>query len=99
MNFWYDNILYKVKQTFNKNELGQMIPTNEGTEEFKCDIQPIDEKSYKYTWGEDVKSSIQIFTDKDLFVNDILVNDNKAYKIEKKIDWGDYKIYAILESD
>ncbi len=66
---------------------------------FYCDIQPITEKSIKYTWGEQIKSKLQMYTDENLIVNEILVNDNKTYKIEDKKDWKEYKIYALLEAD
>lgn len=99
MNFWYNKTVYKTTKTIVKNQIGQLIEIYKKDDTFKADIQPIDEKSYKYTWGNDIKSRLQMFCNEDLLVNEILVNDNKTYKIEKKIKWDDYNIYAILESD
>ncbi|WP_066892942.1 hypothetical protein [Clostridium nigeriense] len=99
MNFFYDKELYLTIKTKVKNKIGQLIEVYKKNKVFYGDIQPIDEKALKYTWGEDVKSNLQLFTDENILVNNILVYDNKAYKIEKKINWIDYKIYALLEVD
>lgn len=99
MNFFYDKKLYLTIETKVKNKIGQLIEVYKKDKVFNGDIQPIDEKALKYTWGEDIKSSYQLFSDEDILVNNILVYDNKAYKIEKRIDWIDYKIYALLEAD
>ncbi|MBM7836438.1 hypothetical protein [Clostridium sardiniense] len=82
-----------------RNKIGQLEKGYIKSEEFPCNIQPIDEKAIKYTWGSEIKSNIQLFCEQDLLVNNILVNDNKIYKIEKKIPWRDYYLYALLESD
>lgn len=66
---------------------------------YQCDIQPMTEQAIKYTWGNEIKSKLQMYSEENLLVNDILVNDNKIYKIESKIDWKEYKIYALLETD
>lgn len=99
MIFFKNKIVYLTKNTKLKNKIGQSIEGYIKDRAIKCNIQPIDEKSLKYTWGEDIKSSYQMFTDEDIQVNKILVNDNKTYKIEKKIDWITYKVYALLEVD
>ncbi|MDC4240052.1 hypothetical protein NE398_07735 [Clostridium tertium] len=99
MIFFKNKIIYITKNTKLKNKIGQIIEGYIKDRAIKCNIQPIDEKSFKYTWGEDVKSSYQLVTDEDIQVNKILVYNDKAYKIEKKIDWTTYKIYALLEVD
>ncbi|HHD2743816.1 TPA: hypothetical protein ACOTGW_002733 [Clostridium perfringens] len=66
---------------------------------YKCDIQPITERAIKYTWGKDIKSKVEIYCNESILINDILVNDNKIYKVEDKKDWKEYKIYALLECD
>lgn len=98
-NWFYNKTYFTIKYTETKNKIGQRIKGYSLDKSYPCDIQPIDERAYKYTWGEDIKSNIQIFCNENLVVNEILVNDNKTYKIEKKILWDDYYIYAILESD
>lgn len=98
-DFWYNKTCYTTKVTEEKNKIGQLIKTYKKDKLFKCDIQPIDEKAIKYIWGEQIKSNIQMFSNENLLIYDILVNDNKTYEIEKKIPWDDYYIYALLESD
>lgn len=82
-----------------RNKIGQLEKGYIKDKEYKCNIQPIDEKALKNSWGYDIKSRIQLFCNENLLVNNILVNDNKVYKIEKKIPWKDYYLYALLESD
>lgn len=100
MSNWFYNKTYSTtKYTKVKNKIGQWIKGYSLDKSYPCDIQPIDERAYKYTWGEDIKSNLQLFCNESLLVNNILVNDYKTYTIEKKISWDDYYIYAILESD
>ena len=40
-----------------------------------------------------------MYCNESILINDILVNDNKIYKVEDKKDWKEYKIYALLECD
>ena len=95
MIFFKNKIIYLTKSNKIKNKIGQYIEVYIKDRAIKCNIQPIDEKAIKYVFGEDIKANIQMFTDEDIQVNKILVNDNKTYKIEKKIDWTTYKIYAL----
>ena len=98
-NYFYNKTYFTTKELETKNKIGQKIKKYVIDKSFKCDIQPIDERAYKYTWGEDIKSNIQMFCNENLLLNNILVYDTKTYKVEKKVPWDDYYIYAILESD
>ena len=100
MNWFYDKEIFKTELTTSKNEIGQSIESYKLIDiPIECDIQPIDEKSIKTTWGEDIKSNIQIFCDEGLKVGDILTTKDIVYEIEKKVPWDDYYIYALLESE
>lgn len=99
MIFFKNKIIYLTVKTKSKNKIGQVIEEIRRTRAIKCNIQPIEQKAIKYVFGEDIKSSLQMFSDEELQVNEIIVYDDKAYKIEKKIDWTTYKIYALLEVD
>lgn len=99
MEWFYNKEFFKSELTTSKNKIGQWIKKYSLGQGYPCDIQPIDEKAYKYTWGEDIKSKLQMFSDESLKVDDIIIYNNKTYKIEKKVKWDDYNIYAILESD
>lgn len=100
MSSWfYNNVYSTTKYTENKNKIGQVIKIYSLDRDYPCDIQPIDEKAYKYTWGYDIKSNIQMFCDESLNIDDVISYNNIPYKIEKKIPWDEYYVYALLESD
>ena len=99
MECFYDQEIYKTTQNKVRNEIGQLVESYQLSDFFYGDIQPIDEKSYKYTWGGSIKSTYQLFCNENIEVNKILVYDDKNYKIEKKIKWNDYSIYALEEVD
>lgn len=98
-NYFYTKSYCTIKKNKHKNEIGQVIESYIKDKSYKCDIQPIDERLYNYTWGNDIKSNLQMFCNESLQVNDLLVINDKPYKIEKKINWDDYSIYALLESE
>lgn len=97
-NWFYDKSFFTTK-VIEQKVLMQLQKLYIKDKEFDCDIQPIDEKAIKYTFGNDIKSRLQMFSNENLEVNDIIIYNNKSYSIEKKIQWDDYFIYAILESD
>lgn len=99
MVFFKNSTVYTTLKTKGKNKIGQLVEGYKSDKAIQCNIHPVDEKSIKYVFGEDIKSSLQMFSDENILVNNILVYDNKTYKIEKKINWIDYKIYALLEVD
>lgn len=99
-SYFYNNEIYLATKSTARNEIGQEIDGYvRKITAIKCDVQPIDEKGVKYTWGEDIESNLQVFCDELLEVDDIIIFNNKVYQVEKVIDWGDYKIYAIKSSD
>lgn len=99
MVFFKNAIMTTVKEVKVKDDMGQIVKSYVTGDSCRVNVQPIEQKSYKYTWGEDIKSTLQVYSDIDLKVNDIISINSKCYKVEKKIDWIDYKIYAILETD
>lgn len=98
MAFFNTNTLYKVNKTTVKNELKQNISTYKKGNSFTGDIQPITETSIKYDWGYEIKSKLQLYCDEEFKVNDLVMLDDKLYKIEAKSKWS-YGLYALLESD
>lgn len=99
MDCFYDKKYSTTRVESKKNTIGQIIKKYVLEKEYKADIQPIDEKSFKYIWGNEIKSNLQMFCDENLQVNDLIVYNNTAYRIEKKVPWDDYNMYALLESD
>ncbi|MGG7159177.1 hypothetical protein [Clostridium perfringens] len=98
-NRFLRDTFYTTKYTKERNSIGQIIKKYSKDVDYKGNIQPIEEKAIKYTWGEDIKSKLQLFTDVDLAVTDLILYNNKSYAVEKIVNWKDYFIYAILESD
>lgn len=96
---FYDYIIYKTIKTTTKNEIRQDISTYVKGEAVECDIQPSSADLMRKTFGEDIIANYLVFADELLGVNEILVFDNKSYKIKKLIDWIDYRIYAIESVD
>lgn len=95
----YEDVFNKVSEIEEKEGLHIKKIYKVNKKIFKCDIQPITEQSIRYIWGEEIKSKLQMYCNENLLIYDILVNDNKTYKIEAKKDWKEYKIYALLETD
>lgn len=97
---FFEDSFYKIKEEQVKEGLHiSKKYVIDKSKSYQCDIQPITEKSIKYTWGNEIKSKLGMYSEENLFVNDLLVNENKIYKIESKKDWKEYKIYALLEAD
>ena len=102
MVFFADDELYKVIQDKIKNDLGQVVTTY--TKErlpYMVNIQPIEEKSVKYTFGEDIESTLQAYVEKEMNFNigDVVVFENIAYEVEKKVVWKSYDIIALKRVD
>ncbi|MDS0525461.1 hypothetical protein NNC19_07205 [Clostridium sp. SHJSY1] len=96
---FYDKEIYKTTYVSSKNPIGQLIQGYKKAELIECDVQPIDEKAIKYTWGEKIESNIQAFMNEELNVKDIVIYKNKAYEVEKAIAWDNYNIYALKSVD
>ena len=102
MVFFADDELYKVIQNKVKNDLGQVMTTYTKEQlSYMVNIQPIEEKSVKYTFGEDISSTLQAYTEKEMNFNigDVVVFENLAYEVEKKVSWKSYDIIALKRVD
>lgn len=102
MVFFADDELYRVIQKDIKNDFGQVVATY--TKEkipYMVNIQPIEEKSVKYTFGEDIESTLQAYVEKEMNFNigDVVVFENIAYEVEKKVAWKSYDIIALKRVD
>ena len=102
MVFFADDELYRVIQKDIKNDFGQVVATY--TKEkipYMVNIQPIEEKSVKYTFGEDITSTIQAYVEKEMnfSIGDTVVFENIAYEVEKKVAWKSYDIIALKRVD
>ena len=102
MVFFADDELYRVIQKDIKNDFGQVVATY--TKEkipYMVNIQPIEEKSVKYTFGEDIESTLQAYAEKEMNFNigDVVVFENIAYETEKKVAWKSYDIIALKRVD
>ena len=102
MIFFADDELYKVIQNKVKNDLGHVMTTY--TDEqlpYMVNIQPIEEKSVKYTFGEDISSTLQAYVEKEMnfSIGDVVVFENLAYEVEKKVPWKSYDIIALKRVD
>ncbi|GKX65833.1 hypothetical protein [Inconstantimicrobium mannanitabidum] len=99
-DYFYNDQVYKTAYVESKNKIGQQLKEYKKQElPILCDIQPIEEKAITYTWGNDIKSNFQMYCDELFMVDDVIIYNNKTYSIEKVIDWGDYKLYAIMSVD
>ncbi|MDB8791950.1 hypothetical protein PN398_14605 [Romboutsia sp. 1001216sp1] len=87
------------KETFNKNEIGQSIKSYEFLKNIKCDIQPSTVNIIRKTFGEDIESLFTVFSNEDMSVGTVVRFNNNTYRINKKIDWIDYKVYSIIGCD
>ena len=102
MVFFADDELYRVIQKDIKNDFGQVVATY--TKEkipYMVNIQPIEEESVKYTFGEDIESTLQAYVEKEMNFNigDVIVFENIAYEVEKKVAWKSYDIIALKRVD
>lgn len=102
MVFFADDELYRVIQKDIKNDFGQVVATY--TKEkipYMVNIQPIEEKTVKCTFGEDIESTLQAYVEKEMNFNigDVVVFENIAYEVEKKVAWKSYDIIALKRVD
>lgn len=97
--YFYDKELYILKKIVIENEIGQIIEEYVKGDLFMGDIQPINAYDKTTSWGSDVISEKQLFTDHISQVGEMVIYKNKAYEIEKAIYWDDYNIYALKGSD
>ena len=104
MIFFKNALMYKTTLTTVKNDMLQVIKTYVKAESpVQVNRQVIDEKAIKYTWGDDIKSNIQVFSDECLDVNEIVIiaykGEEKTYEVEDKKGYDNHYIYALIEKD
>lgn len=85
-----------VMKRITSSELYQTIEEFAVDYSIDCDIQPATSEIIKKTFGEEIKSSFIIFTDDDLYEGMAIKIKDKLYKINKKVDWINYKIYSVI---
>lgn len=94
---FYDKEIYTTTKTKTKNNLGQIVESYKKDKTFLADVQPLTKSKLIKDWGEDLKSTKEIYADIKCRVGDILIYNNEAYEIEARVEWDDYSIYAIKE--
>ena len=99
MIFFKNATMYTTTRTESQNEIGQVIKTYVKNEEYRVNLQPIEESAIQTTWGSDIKGKYNIYTDVKLNVGDIVEVNEVVYEIEKAIYWNDYNLYSLIESD
>ena len=68
-------------------------------EDIFVDIQPIGEDKIKKSYGYDIDANYEMYSSQLLQESDIVVWDNKTYKVQKIIPWDDYYISPLLQED
>ncbi|MDB2109617.1 hypothetical protein PMW03_05590 [Clostridium paraputrificum] len=92
--------IYLIKTTSIKDNKGNIVTINVREETpIKVDIQPIDVKSKKYIWGDDIESNLQVYIKEDLEVGTKLIYKDRGYEVVKVVPWDDYSILAIKGVD
>ena len=98
-SYFYNKEVYTITKTKVKNDLGQIIEIYNKSKSFKADIQPMTEKTMYTTWGRDLESTLEMYTDIALKVDDIVLYNNETYVIAARVNWDDYSIYALKDCD
>ncbi len=93
---FYDFKVNLMKKSTITNDLFQKVDTFTIDKAIDCDIQPSTFEIIKKTFGEDTKSIFIMFCDDDINLNSIIEFDSQLYKINKKADWIEYKIYSLV---
>ena len=102
MIFFATDKIYRVIQIKQKNEYGQLIISSSIENlPYMVNIQPIEEKTVKYTFGEDIQSTLQAYVEKEMnfSIGDVVVFENLTYEVEKKVAWKSYDIIALKRVD
>lgn len=63
-----------------------------------CDIQPVGIEKIKQVYGYDIEAQFELYCDEVLEESDIILWNNKTYKVEKIIPWNEYSI-ALLKCE
>lgn len=98
-SYFYNKEVYTTIKTKVKNDLGQLVESHSKGKLFKADIQPMTEKAMQRTWGRELESTLEMYTDIALKVDDVVLYNDETYVIEARVNWDDYSIYALKECD
>ena len=102
MVFFATDKIYRVIQIKQKNEYGQLIISSSIENlPYMVNVQPIEEKTVKYTFGKDIQSTLQAYVEKEMnfCIGAVVVFENLAYEVEKKVSWKSYDIIALKRVD
>lgn len=98
-SYFYNKEVYTITKTKVKNEIGQIVETYNKSKSFKADIQPLTEKSMTRIWGRNLESTLEMYTDIALKVDDVVLYNGETYIIEARVNWDSYSIYALKDCD
>lgn len=93
---FYDFKVNLMKKSTITNDLFQKVDTFIIDKAIDCDIQPSTFEIIKKTFGGDINSTFIMFCDDDINLNSIIEFNSQLYKINKKLDWIEYKIYSLV---
>lgn len=92
---FYDYEVFTATLEEIRNEIGEVEKVFVKGNSFYGDIQPIDESTKAKTWGDDTQATFTLYADKTLYNGDYVYYKEQLFEIEKKVDWMNYKIYAL----
>lgn len=101
MIFFINNYINKLDKNISKNNKGQLI-TNYviNNKNIACNIQPITEKTKFLEWGDRIDANFQVYIEPNFCeIGDYIVWNKKTYLVKEKIEWSDYSILAIKQSE
>ena len=98
MNWFYDyTIDIYTYSDDNYDENGVSIDGYSKKMTINCDIQPTGTEKIKKAYGYDLEANFEVYSDEELNESDIILWNNKTYKIQKVIPWNDYSISFIKQ--
>ena len=68
-------------------------------EDICVDIQPIGEEKISQSYGYNIDANYEMYSSQLIEESDIVVWDNKTYKVQKIIPWDDYYISLLKEEE
>ena len=63
------------------------------------DIQPIGEEKISQSYGYNIDANYEMYSSQLIEESDIVVWDNKTYKVQKIVPWDDYYISLLKEEE
>ena len=63
------------------------------------DIQPIGEDKVKQSYGYNIEANYEMYSSQLLQESDIVVWNDKTYKVQKIVPWDDYYISLLKQED